>query len=139
MLLQKEEEAWEDYDDEDEVWEGNSFCFVPYSQLHRTTKQAIDMSLDIVWAEYDKKGEKVISKKVALQFFKDALTLFAMRKGKEPKHIFAEKGIKDKDAYEKAFAALSKDGKTVTYEVIVLSILVRSHPYGPIAVFQRVC
>ncbi len=49
ILLQKEEEAWESYEDEDE---------------------AIDMSLDTVWAEYDKKGERVISKKVALQFFK---------------------------------------------------------------------
>jgi hypothetical protein len=34
------------------------------------------MNLDIVWAEYDKKGERVISKKVALQFFKDAVALF---------------------------------------------------------------
>jgi len=95
ILLQKEEEAMEDYEDEDE---------------------AIDQSLDIVWAEYDKKGEKHISKKVALQFFKDAMTLFAFRKGKEPKHIFAEKGVKEKDAYEKAFSTLSKDGKTVTYD-----------------------
>ncbi len=45
------------------------------------------------------------------------MTLFAFRKGKEPKHILAEKGVKEKDAYEKAFAALSKDGKTVTYDV----------------------
>lgn len=98
MLLQKEEEAWEDYDDEDEVrGRGRLGLVCANGSVFITNlleQKAIDMSLDIVWAEYDKKGEKVIQKKVAMQFFKDALTLFAMRKGKEPKHIFAEKGIK---------------------------------------------
>ena len=93
-LLVQEEEAFESYDDEDE---------------------AIDMYTDTVWNEYDKKGEKVISKSTALKFFKDALTIFAVRKGKQPKDVLGP-NMKEKQAYENAFVYLSADGKTLTYD-----------------------
>merc|ERR1719197_457873 len=91
--LAEEEEAFGDYDDEDE---------------------AIDKYTEVVWAEYAKKGERVLPKKDIQKFFKDALMLISYRKGTEPKLILGN--IKEKDALETAFAYLSQDGKTVTFE-----------------------
>ena len=44
----------------------------------------------------------------------DALILIGYRKGQEPKVLLGN--IKEKDALETAFAYLSQDGKTVTFE-----------------------
>ena len=67
-----------------------------------------------MWENYCKKGEQFMSKKVAQQFFKDALILLGYRKNKEPKVLLGQ--VKEKDALETAFAYLSQDGKTVTFE-----------------------
>ena len=108
--LAEEEEAFGDYDDEDE---------------------AIDKYTEVVWAEYAKKGERVLPKKDIQKFFKDALMLISYRKGTEPKLILGN--IKEKDALETAFAYLSQDGKTVTFEkwkdfvsrIVLQAVLVR--------------
>jgi hypothetical protein len=42
------------------------------------------------------------------------LILIGYRKGQEPKVLLG--AVKEKDALEKAFAYLSQDGKTVTFE-----------------------
>lgn len=111
--LVEEEEAFESYDDEDE---------------------AIDKYTEVVWENYCKKGERIMTKKVCQQFFKDALILIGYRKNKEPKVLLG--AVKEKDALEHAFAYLSQgllffalvfffffrsslfsqDGKTVTFE-----------------------
>ncbi len=91
--LVEEEEAFESYDDEDE---------------------AIDKYTQVVWENYCKKGEQFMTKKVAQQFFKDALILLGYRKNKETKVLLGQ--TKEKDALETAFAYLSQDGKTVTFD-----------------------
>lgn len=76
--------------------------------------EAIDKYTEVVWSEYAKKGERVLPKKVIMQFFKDALILIGYRRGTEPKLLLGD--VKEKDALETGFAYLSQDGKTVSFE-----------------------
>jgi len=83
--LKEEEENCKEYGDEDD---------------------AIDKYMDEVWNLYDLKAQKFLSKKQAQQFLKDALMIFAMRKGKKPKDLLGDK--KEKDCLNNAFSQLAK-------------------------------
>ena len=93
QLLKEEEENCKDYGDEDE---------------------AIDKYMDEVWKLYDVKEQRFLPKKVAMQFFKDALAIFAMRKGQKPKDLLGDK--KEKDCLNTAYSNLAKNPDRLTYE-----------------------
>ena len=84
--LAKEEENWDGYEDEDE---------------------AIDLYMDEVWNWYDKKQAGFLSAKTSKQFLKDALDLFALRKGKKPKEVLPQ-GRSVKEAIDTAHRSIAK-------------------------------
>jgi hypothetical protein len=70
---------------------------------------SIDKYVREAWQYYDKKNQGFIEKKVALQFFKDSLELYAIRRGQKVKDVLAE-GVNMSKALEESYLKMSKNG-----------------------------
>ena len=76
---------------------------------------SIDKYVREAWQYYDKKNQGFIEKKVALQFFKDSLELYAIRRTQKSKDILAE-GVNLNKALEESYLKMSRNGeKQVNY------------------------
>jgi hypothetical protein len=76
----------------------------------------IDKYVKEVWSYYDRKNQGQIEKRVALQFFKDSLELYALRKGMKVKDVLAQ-GVNMSKALEESYTKMSKtQGKTVSFQ-----------------------
>ena len=73
----------------------------------------IDRAIREVWSYYDKKNQQFISKKTAVQFLKDALELYAMRKSLKVKDILA--GRSEKDLLEQSYRNITSNPAQVTF------------------------
>ena len=82
--LVEEEEAFESYDDEDEAIDKVRRALCRFC-LFGLKDFSFAQYTEVVWSNYCPKGERIMTKKVAQQFFKDALILIGYRKNKEPK------------------------------------------------------
>jgi hypothetical protein len=78
--------------------------------------EKIDRAIQEVWNYYDKKNQGFITKKVAQQFFKDALELFALRKGCKSKDLLGAKSLGS--ALEESYRRMDSSGTgQVTFKV----------------------
>eukprot|EP01089_Gocevia_fonbrunei_P010732 TRINITY_DN236_c0_g1_i3.p1 TRINITY_DN236_c0_g1~~TRINITY_DN236_c0_g1_i3.p1 ORF type:complete len:202 (+),score=69.10 TRINITY_DN236_c0_g1_i3:98-703(+) len=66
-----------------------------------------------IWSYYDKKNLGSIPKKEAIKFFKDALELFALRRGVKSKEVLGA-GVKEGKALEECYNVMSGSAPTVT-------------------------
>eukprot|EP01122_Echinamoeba_exundans_P017855 TRINITY_DN9806_c0_g1_i1.p1 TRINITY_DN9806_c0_g1~~TRINITY_DN9806_c0_g1_i1.p1 ORF type:complete len:195 (+),score=58.38 TRINITY_DN9806_c0_g1_i1:269-853(+) len=79
--------------------------------------ELIDRVIKEVWATYDVKNQGFIDKKKAAQFFKDALEVYALRKGMKGSKDALGPGVNQSKASDECVAKLNKSGSgRITFE-----------------------
>eukprot|EP01115_Flamella_aegyptia_P003085 TRINITY_DN15017_c6_g1_i1.p1 TRINITY_DN15017_c6_g1~~TRINITY_DN15017_c6_g1_i1.p1 ORF type:complete len:194 (-),score=68.89 TRINITY_DN15017_c6_g1_i1:56-637(-) len=83
--------------------------------LDEDEDEKIDSCIREVWAFYDKKQAGFLNKKQTQGFFKDALSLFAIRKGVKAKDLLGQ-GVSMSKALEESFNTISNGTGRCTFE-----------------------